>query len=66
MAKDLQNEGYSSLYRKVAGVDLPASEAHYHEKCRLAFYSKHNKWKEAKTKPELPRDPSLCAHERAF
>ena len=66
MANVLQNEGYSSLYRKVSGVDLPASEAHYHEKCYTAFYAKHNKWRVAQTETEISQDPSLCAHEHAF
>ena len=28
MARDLQNDGYSGLLRKVAGVDLLAAEVH--------------------------------------
>ena len=33
MARDLQNDGYSGLLRKVAGVDLFACEAHFHQPC---------------------------------
>ena len=45
MARDLQNNGYSGLLRKVAGVDLFAAEAHFHRPCYSKFYSKHQTWK---------------------
>ena len=45
MARDLQNDGYSGLLRKVAGVDLFAPEAHFHRPCYSKFYSKHQTWK---------------------
>ena len=32
-ARDLQNNGYSGLLRKVAGVDLFAAEANFHRPC---------------------------------
>ena len=59
MAKDLQNEGYSSLYRKVAGVDLAAAEARFHERCKSTFYSIHSRWREKQVKPAVTQDPSL-------
>ena len=45
MARDMQDDGYGSLFRKVAGVDLFATELCYHRPCYLKFYSKHQKWK---------------------
>ena len=33
MARDLQYDGYSGLLRKVAGVDLFAGDAHFHQPC---------------------------------
>ena len=38
--RDLQNDEYSGLLRKVAGVDFLATEAHFHPK----FHSKHQTW----------------------
>ena len=37
----MQNHGYSSLLRKVTGVDLFAAEAHFHKSCLHTFYSKY-------------------------
>ena len=45
MARDLQNNGYSGLLRKVAGADLFAAEVHFHRPCCSKFYSKHQTWK---------------------
>ena len=45
MTRDLQNNRYSGLLRKVAGVDLFAAEAHFHQPCYSKFYSKHQTWK---------------------
>ena len=45
MARDLQNDGYSGLLRKVAGVDLLAAEAHSCQSCYSKSYSKHKTWK---------------------
>ena len=45
MARDMQDEGYGSLLRKVTGVDLFAAEAHFHESGYRQFYSKHQTWK---------------------
>ena len=41
MAAEMQNNGYSSLLRKVAGVDLFATEACFHKSCYCNFYSKY-------------------------
>ena len=43
MARDLQDHGYSGLLRKVAGADLFAAEAHFHQSCHSKFYSKQVK-----------------------
>ena len=45
MARDFQNDGYSGLLRKVAGVDLFAAEVHFHQPCYFIFYSKDQIWK---------------------
>ena len=45
MARDLQNDGYNGLLRKVAGVDLFAVEVHFQGPCYSKFYSKHQTWK---------------------
>ena len=45
MTRALQNDGYSGLLNKVAGVDLFAVEAHFHWPCFSKFYSKHQTWK---------------------
>ena len=45
MARDFQNDGCSGLLRKVAGVDLFAAEAHFHQPCYFIFYSKDQTWK---------------------
>ena len=41
MATEMQSHGYSSLLRKVAGVDLFAAEAHFHPSCYHTFHSKY-------------------------
>ena len=43
MARDLHDHGYSGLFRKVAGADLFAAEAHFHQSCHSKFYSKQVK-----------------------
>ena len=45
MARDLQNDGYNGLLRKVAGVDLFAVEVYFQGLCYSKFYSKHQTWK---------------------
>ena len=45
MARDLQNYGYSGLLCKIAGVDLFAAEAHFHQPFYSKFYSKHQTWR---------------------
>ena len=37
MAEDMQHIGYVSVWRKVNGVDVPASEAHFHESCQKKY-----------------------------
>ena len=41
MATEMQSHNYSSLLRKVAGVDLFAAEAHFHPSCYHKFHSKY-------------------------
>ena len=41
MATEMQSHDYSSLLRKVAGVDLFAAEAHFHPSCYHKFHSKY-------------------------
>ena len=41
MATEIRSHGYSSLLRKVAGVDLFAAEAHFHPSCYHKFHSKY-------------------------
>ena len=45
MARDLQNNRYSTLLRKVARVGLFSAEAHFHQPCYSMIYSKHQTWK---------------------
>ena len=63
MARDLQNDGYSGLLRKVAGVDLFAPEAHFHRPCYSKFYSKHQTWKGYHRSPNANEnvDPEMLA-----
>ena len=41
-------------------------EVRYHEPCHTEFYTAHNKWISAQAKKEVPKDPSISAHEHTF
>ena len=41
IATEMQSHGYSSLLRKVAGVDLFAAQAHFHPLFYHKFHSKY-------------------------
>ena len=68
MAKDIQGIGdYGSLYRKVAGIDLFAAEAHFHRICINKFYGKHQVWAGYhKSKSEDGADLSFAAYVNAY
>ena len=63
--------GYSSLLRKVAGVDLFAAEAHYHQVCYQGFYSKHQsvikEYHQSKQEEEIAKQDQITAtHKQAY
>ena len=45
MTKDLQNDRYSGLLNKVAGIDLFAVEANFQQLFYSKFYSKYQTWR---------------------
>ena len=45
MAKEMQNDGYSSLLHKIAGLDLFAAEAHFYKSCYHNIHSKFQTFK---------------------
>ena len=67
---DLPDSEYSSLLRKVAGVDLPAAEAHYHDICLHKFYSKHQSIKGYHQSKEeervLDQNHTFTIHNQAY
>ena len=66
MARDLQNDGYGELFRKVVGKDLFASEAHFHKPCLMLLYGRHQQWSGCQSLNADEESKSIAAHFKAY
>ena len=44
----MQHIGYGSVCREVNGLDLPAAEVHFHERCQKKIYASHSNFQHNK------------------